>query len=207
MGRHRVREVDRTDRGCGRYANTYVGLFRVVDGRVVLFKEFFDPIVLNEAFGDLYTDLEPDLRLGLSAEFAQLAEPTYWSKKTVTVAELSTEQRTAVEAADQHGYYETPGRSRCRSSPRNSTCRGRRSNTAYSRPSSGSPNGSFGTRRWAMSRWRSENGTPSPSRPDPHHSGHTTFSTKSSPTSVIPDVSISATQSGTEQSRRSPLFQ
>ena len=36
----------------GRYDKTYVGLFHVVDGQVVLFKEFFDPIVLVEAFGD-----------------------------------------------------------------------------------------------------------------------------------------------------------
>lgn len=58
--------------------------------------------------GDLYADLEASLRPGLSVEFAQIAEPTYWIEKTVTVAELPAEQRTAVEAAVQHGYYETP---------------------------------------------------------------------------------------------------
>jgi len=57
---------------------------------------------------DFYADLEATLRPGLSVEFAQIAEPTYWTDKAVTVAELPAEQRTAVEAAVQHGYYETP---------------------------------------------------------------------------------------------------
>ena len=35
----------------GRYDNTYVGLFLVRDGRVQEFVEFFDPIVLQTAFG------------------------------------------------------------------------------------------------------------------------------------------------------------
>jgi len=37
--------------GGGRYDNTYVGLFTVRDGRVQEFVEFFDPIVLQTAFG------------------------------------------------------------------------------------------------------------------------------------------------------------
>jgi ketosteroid isomerase-like protein len=35
----------------GRYDNTYVGLFTVRSGRIAEFVEFFDPIVLREAFG------------------------------------------------------------------------------------------------------------------------------------------------------------
>jgi hypothetical protein len=35
----------------GRYDNTYVGLFTVADGRVREFVEFFDPVVLQNAFG------------------------------------------------------------------------------------------------------------------------------------------------------------
>lgn len=62
----------------------------------------------DSGVGDLYEALESSLRPGLSVEFAQLAEPTYWSDRAVTVAELPSEQRTAVEAAVQHGYYETP---------------------------------------------------------------------------------------------------
>lgn len=62
----------------------------------------------DDGVGDLYADLEASLRPGLSVEFAKLAEPTYWTNKAVTVAELPTEQRTAVEAAVRHGYYRTP---------------------------------------------------------------------------------------------------
>jgi predicted DNA binding protein len=58
--------------------------------------------------GDLYRDLESSLRSGLSVEFAQLSEPTYWTNKSVSVAELPYEQRTAIEAAVERGYYETP---------------------------------------------------------------------------------------------------
>lgn len=39
-------------RSGGRYDNTYLGLFHVVDGRIALFREFFDPIILQQAFGD-----------------------------------------------------------------------------------------------------------------------------------------------------------
>lgn len=35
----------------GRYDNTYVGLFTVRDGRIHEFVEFFDPIILQKAFG------------------------------------------------------------------------------------------------------------------------------------------------------------
>ena len=36
----------------GRYDNDYAGLFRVVDDRIVLFREYFNPLVLQAAFGD-----------------------------------------------------------------------------------------------------------------------------------------------------------
>lgn len=42
--------------GGGRYDNDYCGLFRVVDDRIVRFTEYFDPVVLNEAFGDARDD-------------------------------------------------------------------------------------------------------------------------------------------------------
>jgi hypothetical protein len=43
------------------YDNTYVGLFHVVDGQVVLFREYFDPIVLSEVFGE---DVEETFNTG-----------------------------------------------------------------------------------------------------------------------------------------------
>jgi predicted DNA binding protein len=62
----------------------------------------------DEGVGDLYRDLEATLRPGLTVEFAQLSEPTYWTETAVGVSELPYEQREAVEAAVEHGYYETP---------------------------------------------------------------------------------------------------
>jgi predicted DNA binding protein len=62
----------------------------------------------DSGVGDLYRELESALRPGLSVEFAQLSAPTYWTEKSVSVAELPYEQRAAVEAAVERGYYETP---------------------------------------------------------------------------------------------------
>lgn len=36
----------------GRYDNTYVGLFQVHNGKLVQFTEYFDPIVLQQSFGE-----------------------------------------------------------------------------------------------------------------------------------------------------------
>jgi len=44
----------------------------------------------------------------LAVAFAKIADPTYWTEKAVTVAELPSEQRTAVEAAVENGSYQTP---------------------------------------------------------------------------------------------------
>ena len=35
----------------GTYNNRYIGIFRIVDGKVVHFTEYFNPFVLAEAFG------------------------------------------------------------------------------------------------------------------------------------------------------------
>ncbi|WNV73736.1 nuclear transport factor 2 family protein [Geodermatophilus sp. DSM 44513] len=40
-----------TQRDSSRYDNGYAGLFHVVDGAIVLFREYFDPLVLQRAFG------------------------------------------------------------------------------------------------------------------------------------------------------------
>jgi len=42
--------------GGGRYDNRYVGVFEVRDGQIVRFSEYFDPVVLRDAFGDAVTD-------------------------------------------------------------------------------------------------------------------------------------------------------
>lgn len=34
------------------YNNHYCALFHIRNGQIVLFKEYFNPIILNEAFGD-----------------------------------------------------------------------------------------------------------------------------------------------------------
>lgn len=34
------------------YNNHYCGLFHLHDGRITLFREYYNPIVLTEAFGD-----------------------------------------------------------------------------------------------------------------------------------------------------------
>ena len=48
----------------GRYDNRYCGIFRVRDDRIASFTEYFDPVVLQRAFGgDQMTDtfsIEPD---------------------------------------------------------------------------------------------------------------------------------------------------
>lgn len=36
----------------GEYNNTYIGLFEIKDGRIWRFHEYFNPIVLQQAFGD-----------------------------------------------------------------------------------------------------------------------------------------------------------
>lgn len=33
------------------YNNRYIGLFRLRDGKIVLFKEYFNPTILTESFG------------------------------------------------------------------------------------------------------------------------------------------------------------
>ncbi|MEM8535774.1 MAG: nuclear transport factor 2 family protein [Chloroflexota bacterium] len=40
----------------GTYNNDYCGSFHVVDGKIVLFREFFNPIILQSAFGKDITD-------------------------------------------------------------------------------------------------------------------------------------------------------
>ena len=38
------------------YDNDYIGVFQVIDDKIVLFREYFNPIVLQRAFGDNLAD-------------------------------------------------------------------------------------------------------------------------------------------------------
>lgn len=62
----------------------------------------------DSAVGELYDVLQSDLRDGLTLSLRHLGEPTHWCDEAVSAADLSYEQRHALEAAVEHGYYETP---------------------------------------------------------------------------------------------------
>jgi predicted DNA binding protein len=67
-------------------------------------------ILLREdaAVGELYDTLQTDLREGIGLDLQHLSTPTHWGDAVVTVADLPSEQRVALEAAVEHGYYEQP---------------------------------------------------------------------------------------------------
>ncbi|WP_323173623.1 helix-turn-helix domain-containing protein [Natrialba sp. PRR66] len=58
--------------------------------------------------GDLYEVLQDELRDGLKLGFQQVGQPTYWTDEAATIADLPYEQRAAIEAALENGYYQTP---------------------------------------------------------------------------------------------------
>lgn len=58
--------------------------------------------------GDLYDGLREELRDDLELGFQQVGRPSYWTDEAITIAELSHEQRVAIEAAVEYGYYRTP---------------------------------------------------------------------------------------------------
>ncbi|PSQ61074.1 MAG: transcriptional regulator, partial [Halobacteriales archaeon SW_8_66_22] len=62
----------------------------------------------TDAVGRLYDTLQSDLREGITLHLEHLDTPTRWGDQFVTVADLPAEQRVALEAAVEHGYYETP---------------------------------------------------------------------------------------------------
>ena len=67
-------------------------------------------ILMREAsaVGELYDVIQSGLRDGLTLSLRHLGEPTHWCDEAVCTADLSYEQRHALEAAVEHGYYETP---------------------------------------------------------------------------------------------------
>lgn len=62
----------------------------------------------DDAVGELYDALQGGLRDGLTLSLRHLGSPTHWCDQAITAADLSYEQRAALEAAVEHGYYETP---------------------------------------------------------------------------------------------------
>lgn len=62
----------------------------------------------DHAVGSLYEKLLEDLPDGVTLGFQRLTNPERWGKYTETVADLSPEQRRAIEAAVEMDYYATP---------------------------------------------------------------------------------------------------
>ena len=60
------------------------------------------------AVGELYDAVEERLRPGLSLELGHVREMTGWNAQSEVAGVLSTAERETVEAAVEHGYYETP---------------------------------------------------------------------------------------------------
>lgn len=60
------------------------------------------------AVGGFMDALVADLPEGVTVSFRRLAEPERWGEHTGTVADLSPEQRAALEAAVRMDYYDTP---------------------------------------------------------------------------------------------------
>lgn len=57
---------------------------------------------------EMYDALVEELRDGLSVNFEQIGAPSPWVAEARSTVELPYEQRIAVEAAVEHGYYQTP---------------------------------------------------------------------------------------------------
>lgn len=62
----------------------------------------------DDAVGELYDALQHRLRDGLTLSLRHLGSPTHWCDQAITAADLPYEQRAALEAAVEHGYYTTP---------------------------------------------------------------------------------------------------
>jgi predicted DNA binding protein len=58
--------------------------------------------------GTLHDALDGGLKDGLSLDVRRLSRPTHWYDRFVTTDDLAHEQREALEAAVDGGYYETP---------------------------------------------------------------------------------------------------
>ncbi|WP_254538085.1 helix-turn-helix domain-containing protein [Halomarina litorea] len=62
----------------------------------------------GDSVGGLYDALQSDLRPGVRLNLTHLGTPDHWCERAVTVADLPAEQREALIAAVDGGYYRTP---------------------------------------------------------------------------------------------------
>ncbi|WP_227379629.1 helix-turn-helix domain-containing protein [Haladaptatus halobius] len=62
----------------------------------------------DASVSELYEVLQAELREGLRLGFQQVGEPSYWIDEAITLTDLPHEQWAAIEAAVEHGYYQTP---------------------------------------------------------------------------------------------------
>lgn len=58
------------------------------------------------AVGELYDTLQTDLCDGIELDLQHLNTPPHWGEDAVTIADLPAEQRAALEAAVEYGYYD-----------------------------------------------------------------------------------------------------
>jgi len=62
----------------------------------------------DDTVGAIYEELDEHLREGLTLDVRRLSDPELWSGVRFESDELPPEQRAALEAAVEHGYYRTP---------------------------------------------------------------------------------------------------
>lgn len=62
----------------------------------------------DDAVGELYDTLATEFPEGVTISFQRLTTPERWGERTGTVADLSPEQRAAIEEAVRQDYYDTP---------------------------------------------------------------------------------------------------
>ncbi|POG54284.1 helix-turn-helix domain-containing protein [Haloferax marisrubri] len=62
----------------------------------------------ERAVSDIYDRLHAGVRDGVSVELTKISDPTYWTNNVVRSGSLPPEQREAIEAAVELGYYEKP---------------------------------------------------------------------------------------------------
>jgi predicted DNA binding protein len=58
--------------------------------------------------GELYDAMRENFPETVRISLSQLSDPTHWSDETTTETDLPYEQRAALEAAVEAGYYRTP---------------------------------------------------------------------------------------------------
>lgn len=103
-----VPEIDRCATVPG-LAVRYLGSGLVLDRRVRgLVEEWRVLVPDDEKIGLLYDTLGAALREGLSFRFEHLRDAEGWSGGPYGSVSLPSEQLATVEAAVEHGYYETP---------------------------------------------------------------------------------------------------